>query len=120
MERAKDSLSQFDRFRPIVKNVCEKYDGYRFKAGVKIKNRNQTKALVRIKEKMLADVYNQVELEGQLAVGESETEKTIGEQVAKQKNIFTQKMSKIFDTIDKPIPFKVSDMLRGKCLFNSI
>ena len=49
MDRANDSLNQFDRFKPMVKRICEKYDGYRFKAGVKIKNRNQTKALVRIK-----------------------------------------------------------------------
>ena len=49
MDRANDSLNQFDKFKPMVKRICEKYDGYRFKAGVKIKNRNQTKALVRIK-----------------------------------------------------------------------
>ena len=49
MDRANDPLNQFDRFKPMVKRICEKYDGYRFKAGVKIKNRNQTKALVRIK-----------------------------------------------------------------------
>ena len=29
-------------------------------------------------------------------------------------------MDKIFDTLEKPINFKVSDMLRGKCMFSSV
>ena len=31
-----------------------------------------------------------------------------------------EKMSSVIATYDKPIPFEVSDMLRGKCMFSDI
>lgn len=40
-----------------MKKVCQQNDGFRFKAGVKIKDISETKALLRIKEKMFAKIY---------------------------------------------------------------
>lgn len=33
---------------------------------------------------------------------------------------YQQKMKKIFSKTNEPIPFRVSDMLRGKCVFSSV
>ena len=41
----------------MVRRICKNNSGYGFKAGVKITSRAQTKALVRIKEKMLAKPF---------------------------------------------------------------
>lgn len=37
----------------MMKAICEKNGGFRFKAGVKLKDRKQHQAFLRIKEKML-------------------------------------------------------------------
>lgn len=57
MERAEESLSHLDRFYSMMKDICEKNGGFRFKGGVKIRERKQHKALIRIKEKMLGEFY---------------------------------------------------------------
>lgn len=54
MERATEAKLYFDSFQKLMKAMCNKNNGYRFKAGVKIKDRSEVKALLRIKEKMLA------------------------------------------------------------------
>ena len=67
MEVAQESMENLGSFRHLVKDSCEDNDGYRLKMGVKIKERTQEKALVRIKEKMLADVFGAVKVEDKLA-----------------------------------------------------
>ena len=67
MSRAEESMKHFDRFSNTMKDLCYKNDGFRFKAGVKIKSKTQAKALTRIKEKMLADIFSQVQLEQKLS-----------------------------------------------------
>jgi hypothetical protein len=42
----------------MMKEICERNGGFRFKGGVKIKKRSEHKALMRIKEKMLANYYD--------------------------------------------------------------
>jgi len=59
MERAKESMEHYDKFNSIIKDICYKNDGFRFKSGVKIKDVKQTPALLRIKEKMLSKIYQQ-------------------------------------------------------------
>ena len=41
----------------MVRRICKNNNGYGFKANVKITSRTQTKALTRIKEKMLANPF---------------------------------------------------------------
>jgi hypothetical protein len=62
MERARESIDHLEQFNSIIKDICYKNDGYHFKSGVKIKNKSQSKALLRIKEKMLSNIYNEVDL----------------------------------------------------------
>lgn len=57
MERAEESISHFERFYQMMKDICSRNGGFQFKAGVKIKERKQHKAFLRIKEKMLAKYY---------------------------------------------------------------
>ncbi len=45
---------------------------------------------------------------------------TISQLVKKQKKAYEQKISKIFEQLKTPIVFKVSDMLRGKCMFATV
>ena len=63
MERAKESMEHFDKFYTLTKEMCYKNDGFGFKAGVKIKNISQKSALLRIKEKMLTNIYEEKKLE---------------------------------------------------------
>jgi hypothetical protein len=58
MSRAEESLRRFEDFSSMMKDICYKNDGFRFKAGVKIKDKSQSKALTRIKEKMLSDIFS--------------------------------------------------------------
>lgn len=124
MEVADESMKNLDSFRHLVKENCEKNDGYRLKMGVKIKERTQTKALVRIKEKMLADVFGAVKVEdilsSKVSPEKSASSSRLSAHVEEEKKIFQQKMNKIFDNLEKPLQFKVSDMLRGKCMFASV
>lgn len=58
MSRAEESIRRFEDFTNIMKDICYKNDGFRFKAGLKIKDKTQSKALTRIKEKMLSDIFS--------------------------------------------------------------
>ena len=49
----------------------------------------------------------------------SET-KGIDAYVKNQLKTYEGRMKEIFETYDQPIAFKVSDMLRGKCMFKNI
>lgn len=57
MERANQAKAQFNRFYKLIKAICQNNDGYRFKANVKIKDITENKALIRIKEKIFARIY---------------------------------------------------------------
>ena len=59
MEQANKSLKNYDKFYSLVKKICYNNDGFGFKAGVKIKNISQKTALLRIKEKMLTNIYKE-------------------------------------------------------------
>jgi len=59
MERAKESMEQYNKFNSIIKKICYKNNGFRFKSGVKIRDMKQKSALLRIKEKMLSNIYQQ-------------------------------------------------------------
>ena len=52
-------MEHYDKFNIIIKEICYKNDGFRFKSGVKIKDVKQKSALLRIKEKMLSSIYKQ-------------------------------------------------------------
>lgn len=41
----------------MMKEICDRNGGFQFKAGVKIQERKQHKALLRVKEKILAQKY---------------------------------------------------------------
>jgi hypothetical protein len=45
-----------------MKNICDKNGGFRFKADVKIKEKNKEKALLRVKEKMLKDIFSKTKI----------------------------------------------------------
>jgi hypothetical protein len=40
-----------------MKDICDKNGGFHFKAGVKVKAKNQENSLLRVKEKMLKDIF---------------------------------------------------------------
>lgn len=61
-ERAKEAESQKKRFIALMKNICHQNDGFRFKADVKVKETNMERALLRVKEKMIKDIYGKVEI----------------------------------------------------------
>jgi hypothetical protein len=42
----------------MMKDICQRNGGFKFKGGVKIKKRSEHKALLRIKEKMLTKYYD--------------------------------------------------------------
>ncbi len=60
MEMAEESKKHYEKFVDLIKNFCENNGGYHFKAGIKIKDKTQTKALIRIKEKMLGGIFKEV------------------------------------------------------------
>lgn len=66
MERAEESKKHYEEFNRFMREVCEKNDGFHFKSGLKIKNRSETRALLRIKEKMLKDIFSEDQLEQQI------------------------------------------------------
>jgi hypothetical protein len=66
MERAEEAKRHYDEFNTFMREVCEKNDGFHFKSGLKIKKRSEKKALLRIKEKMLKDIFSEDQLEKKL------------------------------------------------------
>ena len=60
MEMVEESKRHYENFVNLIKYSCENNGGYHFKAGIKIKDKTQTKALIRIKEKMLGGVFQEV------------------------------------------------------------
>jgi len=122
MERAKESMEHYDKFNSIIKDICYKNDGFRFKSGVKIRDVKQKSALLRIKEKMLSNIYQQ-KLEEKLKQSKTKksgTKESIAETVRSELIKYEENMNSIFLTHEKPIDFKVSDMLRGKCMFMDV
>lgn len=63
MTNAEEASSHLTQFDSILKEICENNGGYHFISGLKIKNKTQTKALIRIKEKMLGGVYKDLQKE---------------------------------------------------------
>lgn len=57
MRRAEEAALQKERFAKMMKGICDKNGGFRFKAGLKLKDRSQESSLLRIKYKMLKDMY---------------------------------------------------------------
>ena len=66
MEQAEFSKQYLDEFLGIVKDSCLR-EGFRFKSGVKLKNRSQAKAMLRVKEKMLASQFKRITLQDYLS-----------------------------------------------------
>ena len=56
MKIAEEAKQKYDEFYDFLHEICEKNDGFHFKSGLKIKERSEKKALLRIKEKMLKDI----------------------------------------------------------------
>ena len=48
---------------------CKKNNGFNFKSGLKIKDKSEKKALLRIKEKILKEIYTEIQLKQKM--GES-------------------------------------------------
>ena len=59
MERAAESKSHYEKFYNLIKEICLKNNGFGMKAGLKIQSLSQKTALLRIKEKMLKDIYKE-------------------------------------------------------------
>lgn len=59
-ERAKEAESQQNRFITLMRGICHKNGGFLFKAGVKVKKSNMERAILRVKEKMLKDIFGKV------------------------------------------------------------
>ncbi len=57
MEMAGESKMHNEKFIDLTKNSCENNGGYHFKAGIKIKDKNQTRALIRIKKKIVGKAF---------------------------------------------------------------
>ena len=57
MQRAKESMEQYHKFNSNIKAICYNNGEFRFKSGVKIRDMKQKSALLRIKEKMLSNIY---------------------------------------------------------------
>jgi hypothetical protein len=45
-----------------MKDICDKNGGFHFKAGVKVKVKNMENSLLRVKEKMLKDIFGEQKL----------------------------------------------------------
>jgi hypothetical protein len=58
MERAAESKYHYEKFYSLIKKICVRNNGFGMKAGLKIQSLSQKTALLRIKEKMLKDLYN--------------------------------------------------------------
>ena len=65
----------------MVRRTCKNNNGYGFKTGVKITSRAQTKALVRIKEKMLAKPFESALEKGNQATEAGPKEEKYDERV---------------------------------------
>lgn len=98
-----------------MKGICDKNGGYHFKAGVKIKQKSETKALLRIKEKILADIFDQKFKKSTMRESDS-----LREMVAKELKEYEEKIAEIYEGLQKPLVFRVNDMLRAKCMFASV
>jgi hypothetical protein len=66
MERAAESKHHYEKFYNLIKDVCVKNNGFGMKAGLKIQSLSQKTALLRIKEKMLKDIYSEKKLEEEM------------------------------------------------------
>ena len=72
---------------------------------------------------MLADIYSEVQLEQKLSPQQNLQLLDfidLYSYTTQEQKIYEEKMKKIFNTVNRPIQFKVSDMLRGKCMFTTI
>lgn len=73
---------------------------------------------------MLSNVYKEVELRQRLRSSIKEANKSsfidFFSFTAQEYSEYEQKMKRIFSKATGPIPFKVSDLLRGKCVFSSV
>jgi hypothetical protein len=67
MERAAESKNHYEKFYNIIKEVCVRNSGFGMKAGLKIQSLSQKTALLRIKEKMLKDIYSEKKFEEEMA-----------------------------------------------------
>jgi hypothetical protein len=104
----------------MMKEICERNGGFRFKGGVKIEKSSEHKALLRIKEKMLANYYDLDKIKENMRTTVTKTSISIEQAFVQEKAAYEKQMENIFETLDQPIDFKVSDMLRGKCLFAGV
>jgi hypothetical protein len=73
---------------------------------------------------MLAGTYQEVSLEQELS---SSIKDSVLSQfidfysfTTQEYAEYEQKMKKLFSQADRPVPYKVSDLLRGKCVFTSL
>jgi hypothetical protein len=72
---------------------------------------------------MLSEIFSLVQLEQKLAPhfnGAILDFVDIYSFSQQEQNIFLQKMTKILHSVTQPIKFKITDMLRAKCMFTSI
>ena len=49
MEQAEKAKLKYDEFFKFMLEICQKNDGFHFKSNLKIKEKSETKALLRIK-----------------------------------------------------------------------
>lgn len=90
------------------------------KIGVKVKDKDHHRAIDRVIEKIIKKQFTKftaTNYEKGLAEGRTPT---LDDYLKEEEVDYNSQMKNIYDQIREPIPFKVSDMLRGKCLFQTV
>lgn len=77
----------------------------------------ETSAVERVKEKLLDKDFQKYSLEEEL---KADPHPTLASFAKKEYHFYKKQMESMYDSMDEPIKFKVSDMLRGKCLFSNV
>ena len=93
----------------LTKEPCLK-DGTGYKSGVKVKDKNHHRAINRVKEKLLKKQFQKF----------PEKDIELTEFLSEEKDFYEKQLEEIYDQIEEDVEFTVSDMLRGKCMFEKV
>ena len=102
-------------FTELISHPCLK-KGSNLKIGTKVKNMNDEKSINRIIEKLFKkDLIKKKEEKDQMSL----LVKTMAEFYQKEKELFEKALREIMEN-KEILVFSITDMLRGKCLFESV
>lgn len=113
MEMVELGKKHYSAFTELTSSCCLENEGFAYKSNLKLKERSQQMPLLRVKEKLLKDKV------GEMYKDKKYDCKTINELRKAEVDYLKEALNQVYSKMDK-VEFTVSDILRGKCMFNKI